>query len=495
MQTRNPRVAIAGILHESNTFFQRATKLDDFDIQRAGEIAAVHAASASEIAGFLEGASSCGFDAVPLMVAWATPGGPVEGWAFQALTVELVDMLKAQAGLDGLLLALHGAMVCEDFPHADAEITRRVREAMGAGFPIVVTHDFHANVAPEIIDHADVLLGYKTNPHIDQRERGVKAAWILHRMLTGQARPAQAIAKPPMLYNIRFQNTNREPLQPIVEETRRLETDARFLGVSVLGGYQYADTPSMGVSVVVATDNDADLARAEADRLGQMLWATRDRLRLDLPEAAAAVAQACASDEFPVVLVDMGDNIGGGSAGDSTFLLAELLRQNAQGWVMVLADPDAVTQAVHAGIGGRFEGLVGGKTDSLHGESQRVSGRVKMIHDGKFIETEVRHGGARYYDQGLSALIEVDGGTRDTSNLLLLTSNRQPPLSLHQLLSCGIDAQRQKILVVKAAIAFRAAYEPIAARILEVDTPGATAVNPARFTYRHADVILKSSPA
>jgi microcystin degradation protein MlrC len=486
MHTPSPRVAIAGILHESNTFFERSTRFGDFDIQRGGEIAAVHADGASEIAGFLEGAGRCGFDVFPALVAWATPGGPVETPAFNALTEELIETLKAPAALDGLLLALHGAMVCADFPHADAEIARRVREAMGPGFPIVATHDFHANAAPEMIEYTGVLLGYKTNPHVDQRERGVKAAQILHRMLRGEARPTQAIVKPPMLYNIRFQNTNVEPLRPVVEETRRLERDPRILAASVLGGYQYADTPAMGVSVVVATDGDAALARAEAERLGEMLWAARDRLRLDLPDAAAAVEQARASREHPVVLVEMGDNIGGGSAGDATFLLTELLRRKATGWVVVLADPAAVAQAARAGVGGVFEGPVGGKTDHLHGASAVVRGRVRSLHDGKFIETEVRHGGARYYDQGLSAVVVVDGGTRDIPNLLLLTSKRQPPLSLHQLESCGIDPRRQKILVVKAAIAFRAAYEPIAARIIEVDTPGATAVNPARFTYRHA---------
>jgi microcystin degradation protein MlrC len=486
MHTRNPRVAIAGILHESNTFFQRPTRLGDFDIQRGAGIAAVHANGASEIAGFFEGAGRSGLDVFPAVVAWATPGGPVETRAFDALTAGLIETLKAEAGLDGLLLALHGAMVCDEFPHADAEIARRVREAMGPGFPIVATHDFHANVAVEMIEYTDVLLGYKTNPHVDQRERGVKAAQILHRMLAGGARPTQAIAKPPMLYNIRFQNTNAEPLRPIVEETRLLETDPRILAASVLGGYQYADTPAMGVSVVVATDNDPALARAEVDRLGEMLWGTRDRLRLDLPDAAGAVEQACASGAFPVVLVDMGDNIGGGSAGDSTFLLAELVRREAQGWVVVLADPAAVEQAARVGVGGVLEGSVGGKTDGLHGASISVRGRVKSLHDGKFIEMEVRHGGARYYDQGLSAVVELEGGTRDVPNLLLLTTHRQPPLSLHQLESCGIYPRRQRILVVKAAIAFRAAYEPIAARIIEVDTPGATAVNPARFTYRYA---------
>jgi microcystin degradation protein MlrC len=153
---------------------------------------------------------------------------------------------------------------------------------------------------------------------------------------------------------------------------------------------------------------------------------------------------------------------------------------------MVIADPEAVQRAVNAGVGNRFEAAVGGKTDRMHGSPVRVSGAVKLLHDGKYIETEKRHGGQRYHDQGLSAVIEVDGGTRDVPNLLMLTSKREMPFSLHQLISCGVYPERQKILVVKAAIAYRAAYEPIAGRIIEADTPGVTAVNPKRFEWKRA---------
>ena len=480
---RRPRIAVGGIMHESNSFYPAPTRLADFHIERGPGIAAQYAESASEVAGYFEGAERYGFDVYPTLHASATPGGPVTAEALDALTSELIRMLKAAPPLDGLLLALHGAMVSEKYPHGDAEIARRVRGAMGAGFPIVITHDFHANISPEIVASSTVLLGYKTNPHVDQRERGLKAAEIIARIAKGEIKPVQAIAKPPMLYNILFQNTNVDPLRPIVEETRRLEKDPRILAATVAGGYQYADTPAMGVGTVVVTCNEPALARSEAERLGQMLWATRDRLKLQLPNAAGAVEQALAASRFPVVLVEMGDNIGGGSAGDATFILSELQRQKAQGWVEVIADSQAVKTAARLGIGAEFDQMVGGKTDRLHGEPVRIHGRVKSLHEGKYIETEVRHGGARYHDQGLSAVIEVEGSTRDLPNLLLLTSYRHAPMSLQQLISCGIYPQRQKILVVKAAIAFRAAYEPVAAQIIEVDTPGATAVNPARFTY------------
>ena len=483
-----PVVAIGGILHESNSFSTVKTRLEDFARSAAGpgsDVLAEWAASNDEVAGYIEGARRFGLQLHPTLVAHAVPAGPVTDQALDALTGELIRRLRAAPKLDGVLLALHGAMVTESHPHGDAEVVRRVREAFGPQMPIVVTHDFHANISPEIVERSTALLTYKTNPHVDQKERGVKAAEIMAGILGGRIKPVQALAKPGMLYNIRFQNTNLEPLRPIVEETRRLEQEPGILAASVAGGYQYADVPAMGASVVVVTDNQPEKARQVAERLSGMLWATRDQLRLNVPDAAAAVSQALASDRFPVVLVEMGDNIGGGSPGDATFLLSELLRRKATGWVVVVADPEAVQAAARAGVGQPFQGQVGGKTDKLHGDPVIVRGVVRSLHDGRFRETEIRHGGQRYYDQGLTAVIEVEGSTRDLQNLLMLTTRRQVPFSIHQLVSCGIYPERQKIIVVKAAVAFRAAYEPVAAHIIEVDTGGVTAINPARFTYRN----------
>jgi microcystin degradation protein MlrC len=481
-------VAIGGILHESNSFSNLATDRAAFErgaLKLGEDILSRWGKSHHEVGGFIAGARQFGFEIYPALVAEATPAGPVTEAALDSLTRDLIARLKAASQkLDGMLLALHGAMVTATYPHADAEIVRRIREAMGPDFPIVVTHDFHANIAPDIVRHSTALLTYQTCPHVDQRQRGIKAAEVMHRILNGKARPTQAVAKPEMLLNIRFHNTNLPPLSPIVEETRKLEQNPKVLAASFSGGYQYADVPQMGPSVVVVTDNDPELARREADRIAGMLWSARERMRLELPDAAAAVGRAMASVKPPVVLVEMGDNIGGGSAGDSTFILVELLRQKAFGWVVVIADPEAVQMAHRAGVGGPFRAKVGGKRDKLHGEPVEIGGHVKLLYDGRFVETEVRHGGQRYHEQGVSALIELPGGTDTAANLVLLTTLREPPFSLQQLISAGIQPQRQKILVVKAAVAFRAAYEPIAGEIIEVDTGGVTAVNPARFTFR-----------
>ncbi|MBK5293202.1 MAG: M81 family metallopeptidase [Acidobacteriia bacterium] len=474
-------IAVAGILHESNSFHSVQTRIEDFRRPSAATPQAtldLWADNLDEVAGFIQGGRAHGLYLFPTLVAYATPSGPVTDAALDALTSDLIAKLRAAPKLDGILLALHGAMVTESHPHGDAEIMRRVRQAVGAKIPIVLTHDFHANISPEIVALSTVLLTYKTCPHIDQLACGVQAAGIMSSIIAGKVKPVQVMVKPGMLFNIRYHNTGAAPLKAVLEEELRLEKEPGVLAASVACGYQYADVPAMGPSAIVVTDNDPAKAQAFAQRLSDMLWATRDQLKLNVPDAAAAVKQAMASRASPVVLVEMGDNIGGGSAGDATTILEELVNQKAAGWAVALADPEAVQAAVSLGVDGAFDMLVGGKTDKLHGEPVRISGCVKTIYDGRFMETEIRHGGQRYHDQGLSAVIEVEGGS-----YVLLTTKRQMPFSIHQWTSAGILPERQKILVVKAAIAFRAAYEPIAGEIIEVDTPGVTAINPARFVW------------
>jgi microcystin degradation protein MlrC len=486
-QGRKPLIAFGGISHESDSFNPAKTTLEDFG-RRAGRMPATSIEQLSKgntvVSGFIEGSRQYGFDLHPVLLAGAAPKGPVTDEAFNTLVSELIRQVKAAPKLDGLLLSNHGAMVVESYPHGDTELLRRVRAAVGPDLPIVVVHDFHANETPEIVNLCTALIIYKENPHIDTRERGLQAAKIMADTVSGKVKPVQTIVKPPMVYNIVYQHTKSAPLLPIVEEERRLEQDPRILGVSVAGGYQYADSEQMGPAVVIITNNDRDLAEREAKRLSDMMWATRDQLKLNLPDPAAAVREAMTATKFPVALIDMGDNIGGGSSGDGTFLLEQLIAQKADGWVVVIADPAAVQAAVKAGIGGAFDMPVGGKTDQFHGKPVRARGRVKSLHDGNYIETEVRHGGGRYWSMGLTAVIEAQGSTPDMKNLLVVTADRSSPNSIHQLVSCGIYPERQKYITVKGAIAPRAAYEPVAARIINVDTPGLTAVNTARYTYK-----------
>ncbi|MFQ5922772.1 MAG: M81 family metallopeptidase [Anaerolineales bacterium] len=479
------RIAIAGIMHESNTFSSVPTELDAFKIEHGDELISRWREAHHEMGGFIEGVTREQFELVPILMADATPSGIVTVDAFDHLVGELATQLMEAQPLDGLLLALHGAMVSEEHPDADGEVIRRLRQVLGAEFPLVVAHDLHANISEQAVLHSTALVVYKTYPHIDQRQRGLQAAEILAKTLREEIHPIQRISKPPMVLNIVRQNTNVEPMKSIMETARDLERRPRVVAVSVALGYQYADVEEIGPATIVLTDGDEKLAKTEAERLSSMLWDIREQLTVGLPEAAEAVRQAIAGDGWPAILVEMGDNIGGGSAGDSTFLLRELVGQRAEGWVVVLADPEAVQRCASQGIGAVLTIRVGGKQDDLHGESVKVTGRVKCLHDGQFIETEPRHGGARYQDQGPTAVLELEAGAPEDANYIVLTTERQVPFSLQQLRSLGLQPESQKIIIVKAAIAYRAAYEPIAGRIIEVDTPGLTTVNPSRFTYRN----------
>ena len=384
---------------------------------------------------------------------------------------------------------LHGAMIVDGFPSGDAEIVGRVRKAMGPSFPIAVTHDFHANVDPAIIANANIVITGKECPHLDTKERGLQTASILARMIKGEVKPVQAMVKPPMMLNLIHHDTYRLPLKPIVDASKEAEKKPGVLAVSIPGGYQYGDVPAMGPSVIVITDNDPALAKSEAERLAAMLWGLRDKLKFDLPDPAKAVSMAMASKVFPVTLLDTGDNLGGGSAGDSTFLLAELVSRKPKAGLSPSSIRRRFRRRLSAGVGKPFVFRVGGKTDRMHGEPILLRGTVKSLNDGKFIETEVRHGGYRYWDMGLTAVIEAEDSTRDLSNIVILNTKRTVPLSIHQLVSVGVYPERQKILVAKGTIAPRAAYEPVSKLLIAVDSGGACAINPARFTYKLAPVL------
>jgi microcystin degradation protein MlrC len=409
-------------------------------------------------------------------MAWATPSGPVTDAVFEHVADALVTGVR-MAKPDGVLVALHGAMVTPTYPDADAEILRRLRAAVGPDVPIACSLDFHGNVSPQMAETANVLVGYQTYPHVDQRDRGRLAAELLVRAVKGEVKPVVHVAKPPLILNLLGQDTAREPMATLMRLARRAEELPGVLSVSLMAGFPYADVPEMGPAVIVVADGDRAKAKATADELGAAMWNVREQLYVPCPTPAEAVAHAIASKQTPVLLVDLGDNIGGGSAGDGTVLLAELVKQRAKGFVVALYAPEAVRVAKAIGVGGVMDGPLGG-SDGMHGPPVTVRGVVRSLHEGKWVETEARHGGRRQNDQGHAAVLDLGDGS-----LVVLTSLRTPPFSLGQLTSLGIDPRAASAIVVKAAVAYKAAYAPIAGEIIEVDTPGLTAINPARFSY------------
>jgi microcystin degradation protein MlrC len=473
------RIAIGGFMHESNTFAPLPADLRRFregNITYGDAVIPVWQDAQHEVGGFIEGATKFGYEAVPVAMASATPAGPVTDEFYDHFTDALVTGCKL-ARADGVLLALHGAMVTPRHPDADAETLRRVRAALGPNVPLAVSLDFHANVSPQMAQTANVLVGYQTYPHVDQRARGLVAAHLLVRAVDGEIRPVCFVAKPPMLLNLLGQDTAREPMAALMRQARAAEQRPGVLSVSLMAGFPYADVPDMGASVIVVADGDRAAAKAVAAELADAMWAAREALNVPSlpPEEAVRNALACAKP--PALLIDLGDNIGGGAAGDGTVLLAELLKQRAKGFVVVVNAPAAVEQAKAAGVGGTVEATVGTGA-AAYSAPVRVRGVVRALHIGKWVEPEPRYGGRRQNDQGHTAVLDLADG-----NLLVLNTVRTPPFSLGQLTSLGIDPKAAKVIVVKGAVAYRAAYTPVGGTIIEVDTPGLTAINAARFEY------------
>jgi microcystin degradation protein MlrC len=477
------RIAVGGLMHESNTFATSRTDRAAFEaggletgkgiVDRWGE--AHH-----EVGGFFAAAERLGFEAVPTLMAWATPAGPLTASTYRELLDRLVAAIRKAGPVDAVLLALHGAMVAEGEDDADGATLERVRASIGPDRPLVATLDYHANVSPRMASASDALIAYRTYPHVDQRSRGERAAEIAFQAALGRVRPTQALRKPPMLIHLLAQETAQEPIRGLIEGLDDYSPVHGFLDASLLAGFPYADVAEAGVSCLAVADGDPGRAAEGAERLAAQLWSVRGALTAPLPNPDEAVhlALAAPESERPVVLVDLGDNIGGGSAADSTVLLHELTRQGATGLIVVLFDPEAVQACARAGVGASVAVEAGGKVDR-HAPPFPLHGRVRVLHDGRYVEDLPRHGGLRINDQGLTAAVETPEG-----NTVVLTTIRHPPFSLGQLTSLGLQPESAQVLVVKAAVAYKAAYEPIAGSIIAVDTPGLTAANPARFTYR-----------
>jgi microcystin degradation protein MlrC len=472
------RVAVGGVYHESNTFFSQPMTMERFaegHLHFGREVLDHWAGTSSEIAGFMRAAADFGFELVPTMMAWGMPSGTLTDDTFENLCAGLLDRVRAESSLDGVLLSLHGAMVSDTFADADGELLRRVRDVVGSDVPVVATLDLHANVTEEMVRWPDALIAYNTYPHVDQAECGRKAGDILRRIVREGLRPAMALARRPLLPHILAQSTRRSPMADVMAAARELENNPRVLNVSVTPGFPYTDVPDAGLAVVVLSDAQ-QVACTAADSLASSIWERRAEFAAAIPEAEEAVRKALSFAEGLTVLVDVGDNVGAGTPGDGTILLAELVRQGACQALVLLHDPEAVALCAQAGVREVVTLSVGSKCDRHHGDPIEIRGRVRLLSDGIYRNVGPMRDGV-IDDQGRTAVVESRGV------LVVLTERRMPMWNLEQLRALGIEPTRLRTIVVKAAVAFRAAYGPIASRIIEVDTPGLAAADVRRFTF------------
>jgi microcystin degradation protein MlrC len=369
--------------------------------------------------------------------------------------------------------------VSEPWPDFDGHWLSELRKKLGPDMPIVGTLDPHGNLSPAMVHACNALIAYRTNPHLDQRARGIDAARLVIRTVKGELNPTMAAAYPPIQINIERQCNNDEPLHTLCKLADEQLNDERVISNSIMLGFPYADVAEMGTSLIAVTNGDRALAQQLANQLANHLWQHRAEFEGKLISIEQALDQA-AHLQAPVCLLDMGDNVGGGSPGDGTLLAHAMSeRGNSQGFIC-LYDPAAVQQCASAGVGGKVRLEMGGHTDDQHGPPLSDEVEVLGLYDGKFEETQARHGGFTKMDQGQTAVVLTERGLT-----VMLTSRRAPPFSLKQITTFGIEPAKFKMLVAKGVNAPLAAYREACKSFIKVNTPGCTSADLATFTYHH----------
>jgi microcystin degradation protein MlrC len=475
------KVFLAMLNHETNTFSNIPTDRGQFEARHlhyGGEILETFRGTGTCLGGMIDAAERHGVRLVPSVAASASPAGLVTKDIYAHVKQCILADLRAAGPLDGVLLDLHGAMVSEGIDDGEGDLIQAVRAAVGPAVPIAVTLDFHGNLTPEMARGADLLHGYKTYPHVDMAERGVEATERLLLVAAKRLRPTAALRTPPILPPLGNQGTARGPMRRLYDLADEMEKDPKVISVSVFAGFPLADIPPAGLGVYVVTDDDQALADRLAGELARVAWEHRHEFIHSALPVADAVARALAAEGRPIVLADMADNTGGGAAGDGTEILRELLRVGARSAVVAcIWDPAAVQACVKAGVGQSVTLDVGGKVDGRHGAPLRVTGTVRTLSDGRFV-----HKGpmARGLPGRLGTTAVLD--TNDVK--VILISYRWQTLDPEMIRFVGLDPLEHKVLVVKSTIHYRAAFEPIAREIVEVDAPGLSSSNLGRFDFK-----------
>lgn len=475
------RIATGCIGHETNTFSSIPTSLDDFKLQRSyhvgDEIISTFRQTSTITGGFIESSEKLGIQIVPLLWTFATPSGKIEQAAYDTLKGEFLDLLRNAGELDGVLLDLHGAMATEEIEDAEGDLIQSVREIVGS-LPIVVTLDLHANITAEMAEYSDTIIGFDTYPHVDCYDRGVEAGQVIFDIVQGNVRPTMAFRQLPLLTSPPAQCTMKPLMSGVVEQLHALETEPGVVTATLAMGFPFADIRDAGVTVLVTTNDDQQLAEQHADRFAKYIWDMREAFNLNLVSVEEAIEIANGTDGQPIVLAEGSDNPGGGGPCDGTIILRKFIEADVQDAVIaIIADPESVSLAIEAGVGNTVGLNVGGKTIPLHGDPVPLTGYVKTISDGNFVHKGPMARGVRS-SLGRTAVIRV-GGVE-----IILTERRFQPLDAEVLRSVGIEPRDRKIIALKSAVHFRADYTPIAHEILEADTPGVHSADLFSYDYQ-----------
>ena len=488
-RSTSPRLAVAMLSHEGNSFAPVTIGLDDFksSVWAKGDEAKRFAGTATELGGVLAfAAANPDWQVDFLRLAQATPSGPVRADVYDAIVAEVVADLAARGPYDAVLLILHGALLVEGRDLADLAFVEAVRKAVGPACALGATFDLHANIDPRLVALLDGGSGYKTHPHVDQAEAALRALAMLRGKVRGEIRPVGALVKAGAILPSINMRTAEGPMAEL-EAIAAAMVGGKILDAVPFGGFSYGDSVAAGASAMVFADGDRALAQSAAARLAGAIDARADRFFIALPKPAEAIARAVAAPQ-PAAIVDAGDNPLSGRVADTPGLLRALIdaRVALPTLFAFFWDPGLVAKARAAGVGGSVSGTLGGRLTPDFGAPVPFSARVLKLTGGRFAAQPPFIIGTRL-DFGPTALLRLDGTMIDVIVTSICASPHDPGLlALH-----GLKIGDHALLAIKAKNHFRAAYAAHLKTIVDTDAPGPAALDIASFPFRRAPRTLR----
>lgn len=474
---------IARLNHETNTFSPVPTPLSAFAPTYGDDALRENLGMRTAMAAFIDLAQGLGATLVTPVSAMSNPSGPVHAAAYDELTRRIVE---AAPGCDAILLDLHGAMVAENSADGEGDLLERVRAA-APGVPIGVALDLHGNITPKMVANADVMVGFKTYPHIDMYETGEHAGRLLLAMLQGRARHRVHWHPLPMMGHTLRSTTLQGAMLRAVDAARAAEAEG-MPAVSVFAGFSLADIEAPCMSVVVTGHaEDPAAAQAVADRIAATIWEERAGFVYDSEPLAQSLqrAQALALGAArPVLLLDHSDNcMSGGTCDSMDVLQAALAEGLADIAVGPLCDPEAVAELLAAGVGAQCTVRLGNKVPltqlNVAKEPVALSGTVRAISDGEYTVTGPIYTGARC---AMGRTVLFDTG----SALIVVTEKTHEPWDLGVFSCVGVDPTAHRFVLLKSRMYCRPVFVPLSHALVECDSPtGVTSSNYALFPFRN----------
>ena len=465
---RKTRVIVAEFKHETNCFCPNKAGRKEFEewyLKDSDEVVPYFKGTRTDMGGIIEASENEGFEIVPVIATFAWPTGLVTKEMFEFAKNKIVQTIKDTKNVDGVLLSLHGAMVSETAPDSEGELLKAIRNAIGSKIPIVTTLDLHGNVTNTMVENADAFFPYETYPHTDCFERGYEAGKCIARMIREGIVPIMKLKHIPILAHLI--ETAKEPHIELLRKVHKWEEKPNVINVAVMHGFAWSDIPDATMSVIAITDNDSKLAEDIADDMAKTIWERRDKFSKKFLSPEEAVKQAMDLPSGPVIIADTADNPGGGGTGDSTFILRALLSAGTKDTgFAIIPDPEAVQQAINAGVGSKVKLSLGGKLGprQITGGPVEIIATVKTIADGYFLNKGPMMKGI-LNNIGRTVVLDADGIE------IIVPEWRMQPFDAEIFRRVGIEPSEKKIIALKSAAPLGDNFGPIAKKILEVDTP------------------------